>query len=423
MELTQIDKPVAEDKDFVALVKSGDYFKQMDCAIQNSPTASMAVLQFKKYCVLPNILESFVASFEKIKHEKISYGFFTLWVEYDADLEVKNAFFRPSKNYRVKKSDDTGKPSEFKNVHTGKVFPAFNKDKTVLKAQIKAAGGFDKFSGQIYQYNTTTQPYEWSPFYPVLDWMKVEKGAPTFVSETADNALFGNNLFIMAKASESSDQVNENGEKVMSNTDKTIHALRQGKSAKNAGSNFVLTVNTDKELDKIFHKEELGNNIDIDKFNSVDDKAMAKICLAAYCFPPALAKASESLFSNSGDAYEAAERIWSSTCEFEAGKIYAAFKEIGVKIVDESKAEADQKAEEAAADPVTAEAQAKLRGSKEGIDCILAIQKAIKEGSTTYESGLAMLKITFGYNDTEATALIGVKPINVTPAQNGDNNQ
>lgn len=424
MELTRIDKPVVEDKDFVALVKSGDYFKNMDFAIQNSPTASMAVLQFKKYCVLPNILENFVAPFEKIKHEKISYGFFTLWVEYDADLEPKAAHFRQSKNFRVKKSDDTGKPSEFKNVNTGKVFPAFNKDKTVLKAQIAAAGGFKKFSGQIYQYNTTTQPYEWSPFYPVLDWMKVEKDAPTFVSESADNAMYGNNLYIMAKASESSDEKTDaSGNKILSNTDKTLAAMRQAKGTKNAGTNHVLTVNTEKDLDKIFYKVELGNSIDIDKFNAVDDKAMAKICLAAYCFPPALAKASESLFGNSGEAYKAAEQIWAETCEFEAAKILAAFEEIGVKVVDETKAEADRKAEEEAADPITNEAQAKLRGSKEGIDSILSIQKAIKEGSTPYESGLAMLKISFGYNDTEAQALIGPKPINQTPEQNGSTDQ
>lgn len=332
MQITRIDRPISEKADFVKLIEKGDYFEKMDEAIRDSPTASMAVLMFKKYCELPNLKPEFAPYWEKIKDEKIKYGPFTLWVEYDGDLEVKAVHFRQSRDYRAKETDDLGKVSQFYNVKTKKVFPAFNKDKKVLAAQIKKAGGFAKFTGQIYQYNTTTGPYEFSVFVPVYKWMQVEADTPTHITASADNALFGNNIFIMKKAAETSASDDGETEKKVSNTDRVIGALRQAKTVKNSGTNHVITVNTDEELSKIFHKVEIGNNIDLDKFNTVDDKAGKKICTAAYCFPQILANPSEGLFGNSGEAYKAAIQFWRETCEFEALKIEAAFKEIGVEI-------------------------------------------------------------------------------------------
>lgn len=331
MEITRIDRQISEKANFVKLIEKGDYFDKMDEAIRESPTASMAVLMFKKYCELPNITPAIAPYWEKIKDEKIRYGFFTLWVEYDANLDVKAVHFRLSRDYRAKKLDDLGKVSEYYNAKTKKVFPAFNKDKTVLAAQIKKAGGFQNFTGQIYQYNTTTSAYEFSVFVPVFNWMRVEADAPTYITSSADNALFGNNIFIMKKAAETSS--NEYPEKPkLSNTEKTLHVLSQGKSAKNSSQNYLLTVNTEEDISKVFQKYEIGNNIDLDKFNSVDDKAGKKICTAAYCFPQILANPSEGLFGNSGEAYQAAINFWRETCEFEALKIEKAFKEIGVPL-------------------------------------------------------------------------------------------
>jgi len=333
MEITEIKRPIKEEKDFVKLIVKGDYFKEMDKAIRNSPTASMAVLMFKKYCTLPNLKNEFAPYFEKIKDEKIKYGFFTLWIEYDADLNVKAAHFRLSRDYRVKEKDDLGRASQFLNVRTGKKFPAFNSDKEVLKSQIAAVGGFEKFTGQIYQYNSTTDDYEFSVFVPVFKWMEIEYDTPTHIESSADNALFGNNIFLMKKAAESSAGVtDENGNKVMSNTDKVVHALRQAKTVKNSGTNHVITVDTEEDLTKVFTKVAIGNDIEIDKFNAVDDKAGKKICTAAYCFPQILANPSEGLFGNSGEAYQAAINFWAATCVYEAEKIEAAFTEIGLKI-------------------------------------------------------------------------------------------
>lgn len=334
---TAIEKPTRELVNFNKLVETGNFFREMDYAIQNSPTATMVVLMFKKYCELKNLDEKFSDLWGKIIDEKIKYGYFTLWIEYDANLEPKSANFRLSKNYRAKRIDDLGNVSQYLNVITGKKFPAFNPDKTVLRAQIKAAGGFSKFSGQIYQYNTTSQPYEITPLFSVFDWMKTEHDTPTHISASADNALFGNNIFIMKKGAESSNTEEETETKIVSNTDRVIGALRAAKGTKSSGTNHVITVDAeDEDLNKIFVKMPIGNDIDLDKFNNVDDKAGKKICTACYCFPQILASPSEGLFGNSGEAYQAAINFWRQTCEFEAEKILKAFNKIGIKITTDA---------------------------------------------------------------------------------------
>jgi hypothetical protein len=404
MILTTIEKPVREVKDFVKLVESGDFFKEMDFAIQNSPTATMAVLLFKKYCKLPDLKERFSDLWEKIIDEKIKYGYFTLWVEYDIDLNVKDYHFRLSKNYRAKKMDDTGRVSQYLNIHTGKKFPAFNSDKNILKAQIEAAGGFEKFSGQIFQYNTTSQPYEITPLFSVLGWMKTEADAPRHISASADNSLFGNNIFIMKKGADSS---NDNPEEPapISNTDRVIGALRAAKSVKNSGTNHVLTVDTeDPDLNKVFVKIPIGNDIDLDKFNSVDDKAAKKICTACYCFPQILANPSEGLFGNSGEAIKEAIEYWASTCQFEALKIEKALRLMGVdlqypveEIEDESNVEEET---------ITAT-----------IPEILSIQSSYKQGLINYESAISMLILILKFTREQAVSLIGPQK-NTTPDAN-----
>lgn len=423
MEIVEIKKPVTEKKDFVKLIEKGDYFQEMDTAIMNSPTASMAVLMFKKYCVLPNIKPSFAPYFEKIKDEKIKYGFFTVWVEYDIDLNVKAAYFRLSKNYRVKCKDDLGKASMYYNVNTKAEFPAFNSDKKVVAAQMKKAGGFEKFTGQIYQYNTTTANYEYSVFFPVFKWMEIEADTPTFITASADNALFGNNVFIFAKEAETTIGEGAEGEpKVISNTDKVIGALRQAKAVKNSGTNHVMTVNTDKDLKEVFLKVPIGNDIELDKFNTVDDKAGKKICTAAYCFPQILANPSEGLFGNSGEAYQAAIDFWAKTCEFEALKIEKAFLEIGVTIQIPDPAEEDQEAEVLTIDQATLDAQAQLRGSVGGVQALLSIQTSYSQKLTTYDSAVAMIELIFGYNKDEAVRLLGKPVIETVPPVTENNN-
>lgn len=58
-------------------------------------------------------------------------------------------------------------------------------------------------------------------------------------------------------------------------------------------------------------------------------------------------------------------------------------------------------------DSRTQEQQAQLRGSVGGVQGILSIQQGVSSGSTTYDAGIAMLKIIFGFTDDQAKELLG----------------
>lgn len=409
MKLTTIVKPVNLPKDFLSLIDSGDYFSEMDFAIDNSATATMAVSMFKKYCTLENLKPQYNNLWNKIIDEKIRYGMFTLWIGYDANLEVKEIQFRQSKNYRVKKQDDTGKSSLYINVVTKKELPTFNSNKLVLQSQIEKSGGFSKFSGQIFQYNSTSKPYEITPLFSVYNWMKVEFDTPNHVSASADNALFGNNLFIMRESSES--KIDDDGNVILTNTDRVVNALKKGKGAKNSGSNFVIKADTEDDLSKLFVSIPIGTVIDVDKFNQVDDKAGKKICTACYCFPQILANPSEGLFGNSGDAYRTAIDFWKATCEFEANKIYDAILNLGIDLQIQV---AEKVIETVNVDQSTKDAQSQLKGSVGGVQALLQLQASYSQQLTSYDSAIAILKFIFGFTPEEATELLGSPIVTTT---------
>lgn len=74
----------------------------------------------------------------------------------------------------------------------------------------------------------------------------------------------------------------------------------------------------------------------------------------------------------------------------------------------------DQEAPKSGADTKTLEAQAELRGSVGGVQGILAIQSGVVQGQTTYDSGLAMLTILYGFTDEQARQLLGNPTSNET---------
>lgn len=57
---------------------------------------------------------------------------------------------------------------------------------------------------------------------------------------------------------------------------------------------------------------------------------------------------------------------------------------------------------------ITEQKQAELRGSITGIDGIIKIQTAIRDGITTSESGIKMLETIFGYDKTTSQSLLGI---------------
>ncbi len=324
---TRRKKKAVDTKGFVQIGEDGLFFERLDEAYLNSPTATMCLLKFHEFCVPPGLLDQYQALWKKIESDYIRYGYYLLNVEYNVDAEPIAVHYKNPKHFLVKEKDDNDNASTFINKKTGVTYPTFNSDKAIVFSQfVDTKGGYRKYLGQIYMYNDSPLPYRITPLYSVQRWMETEDDAPTYITKASDNAMFGNNIYVMKKTSDAS-------AKELEVLGEVKEALRGAKSVENAAQNLLLEWEGDVEdVPKLISKVEIGNDVDVDLFNAADDKASKKICMACYNFPRLLLFEDVGVFGESGASIETATKEWAKTCQREANNILDGFKEIGITI-------------------------------------------------------------------------------------------
>jgi hypothetical protein len=404
-------KKTVDTKGHVLLGEGGLFFKEMDEAYLQSPTATMCLLKFNEYCVPVGLLDDYQELWKKIVNDYIRYGYYILNVEYNVDGKVIGVTYRNPKHFVVKDKDDNDNASTFLNTKTETVYPTFNSNVTIVKSQF-AKEGFEKYKGQIYMYNDSAMPYRITPMYSVLDWMKVENDSSTYVSKACDNAMFGNNLFVVKKSSDAS-------EKELEVLESIKEILSSAKGVDEAAQNLLLEYEGDiDDVTKLIAKVSISNDINVDLLNTTDDKAQSKICTACYGFPQILISQSEGIFGNSGEAIATAEDLWAKTCQKEALNILDGFKEIGITTVKEAEKVPE---ETTALDEKTLDAQATLKGSVGGVQALLEVQASYAAQTTTFESAIAIFELIFGFTRDQAIKLLGSPEI-TKPVNNGSTN-
>lgn len=324
---TRKRKKAVDTKGYVLIGEDGLFFERLDKAYLNSPTATMCLLKFLEYCTPVGLLPKYASLWDKLKSDYIRYGYFLLNVRYTIDGDVKDFIYKNPKHFLIKDKDDNENASTFKNIKTGKVYPTFNRDPTIVKSQFK--GDYKKYLGQIYMYNDSSQPYRITPMYSVQKWMEAEDDSATYSSKACDNAMFGNNLFIIKKSSDASARELE----IIDTVKQTISSV---KGVEEAAQNLLLEYSGDiEDVTKLLSKVSISNDIDADLLNATDGKAAKRICTACYGFPEILISNNDGLFGNSGEALETAEKFWANTCLKEANKMLNAFTQIGIPITKE----------------------------------------------------------------------------------------
>ena len=327
-------RKTVDTKGFVQL--DGSFFQRLDEAYLNSPTATMCLLKFHEYCVPIGLLDEYQSLWKKIENDYIRYGYFVLNVQYDIDANVTGVVYKNPKDFLPKEGDDNDSVTAFKNIKTGKEYPAFNKNKAIVKSQF-AKDGFAKFTGQIYMYNDSSMPFRVTPLYSVINWMELEKDASTYVAKASDNAMFGNNIFVVKASSNDLSDMSPEAIKEREILSDIKEALTEAKGVENTAQNLLLEWKGDTEdVTKLITKVSISNDVNVDLLNSVDDKAESKICVACYNFPKILLFQNDGIFGDSGAAIETATSLWAASCQREANNILDAFKAIGIKITQET---------------------------------------------------------------------------------------
>lgn len=388
-------KKAVDTKGYVQIGEDGLFFESLDDAYLKSPTATMCLLKFLEYCIPAGLLTEYTPLWNKIKSDYIRYGYYLLNVKYTAEGQVQEFIYKNPKHFLIKDKDDNDNASTFINIKTGTVYPTFNKNEVVVKAQINdTKGGYLKYLGQIYMYNDTSMPYRITPLYSVIKRMQAEDNSATYSEKACDNAMFGNNIFVTKKSSDPTPRelevVNELEE-----------ALKGSKGVENASQNLLLQYEGDiDDVSKLIAKVSISNDVNVDLFNAVDDIAEDKICVACYNFPKILLFKESGIFGDSGAAIQTATDLWQDTCLREADKMLKGFSEIGLAITE--KVEIPE-----TVDTRTSDGQAELRSTVGGAQLVLQVQTSVASGVTSRESAIALFETFFGLTTENATKLLG----------------
>jgi len=221
-------------------------------------------------------------------------------------------------------------------------YDVFNNIQEVVEAQIKKAGAFNKYKGQILYIN-----YDKKYYYPlaridsVMNDCDSEAQAAIYKNQLLRNGFFGKTLVITKPLIDRDIEeyyIDELGERVVNNdylvqkseAEKTKETIESFLGAENAGGAMHIQLDHDGEKfeDAILIKQ-IESKID-DKMFEFTESSVSKNILMSYCnIPVALVKSPDAaLLGNSGEALKEAKLTYWQNTEKERAKFVKILNQI-----------------------------------------------------------------------------------------------
>lgn len=353
-----------------------------------------------------------IAGREYAKHNNVF-----LQVTYDANLDFKAIVVVPVTYVRLGKDDDKGYSGKFiiyNNWDKSKgskimkesfvLVDRFNSSPSVIQTQIEAAGDITQYNGQmIHVKKDSAFVYSLSDLNSVLSEALLEMNSQTFRSNGSEKGFLNTKLLTTQPFSSDEDR-------------REFRKELNGVRGANNSSEVVLleaSQQTD-DLSKQIKLDDLSSPYNDKLFEYSDNQAEKNIC-KAFSVPLVLVSPSDnSMFGNSGEMLKEAKRQLFESREEDRDQLEEVFIMImkkfqnpvtGLKIINPFEEAKDESKEEPK--DINAEAQATLRGSVGGVTALLAIQQSVAAGTTTKESGIAMIVNIYGFGEDTASEMLG----------------
>ena len=239
-----------------------------------------------------------IASLEYAKHTNcfIHFG-------YNADLKIKSIKVLPSVDMRTGKADDkeySGKVVYYTNWDRAdgnvnkkgfKLYDRYNPSENVIKAQIEAAGGILKYSGQVMHLKGDANTvYGLSDLNSVLHEALLEANSQKFRATNSENGFLATKVMVVKPFAK---------EEERNSFKRTIKGLQ---GAENTAKILLLeSSNPTESLDEQIKLEDLTSGYDDKLFEYSDTMAEKNIC-KAFNVPVFLVSSNDSgIFGNSGE--------------------------------------------------------------------------------------------------------------------------
>lgn len=185
-------------------------------------------------------------------------------------------------------------------------FDVYNPDKKVIEAQVVAAGGWDKYKGQILYFNLDPEyDYALSKADPVLEDCDSEAQASTFKNKSLRKGFFGKTLAITKPLVGTLQDYDTPQDFALAQNERDDFkkTLVDFIGAENVGGALHVELENENETFEGSVKfENISSNIDDKIFQYTEESVFNNILMAFNNIPVGLVRSDNTLFGNNGDS-------------------------------------------------------------------------------------------------------------------------
>lgn len=270
--------------------------------------ANKIITNPKKGTTLLRFTQNVAKSISKHRGAFIHFNF-------DGNYKIKDFRVLPFDDCRVGKKDDdsySGKIlicedwTDNKKVKAAKEIDVFNPNEEILKAQVKAAGSFENYKGQVYFLNLDDDlMYPLAPIHPCLFDAESERLSSVYKHTSLKKGFFGKTLIVTKPLTNSFETDPEEIEKQKTEAKEFKKTIQSFVGAENSDGALHLEMEfTGDEIDKQILFKNIDSNINDKLFAFTEDSVADNIRMCFNNVPAALISAADhSLFGASGEAF------------------------------------------------------------------------------------------------------------------------
>ena len=338
-----------------------DYAEKVELFIENSVTSTSASNVFKRFLLglgseelknwRPNSYQKGDELLDQIAEDYKDHRGFALLVTYNPLGEVKEFHHVPFTDVRKENVDSNSDATRFllcKNWHNiGQVKKAekysyftYNPDPVIVENQIKKAGGFNKFKGQIFFWHGSKPKlhYPLSFIHPVMNDADTEFRIQIHRNKRIRGGMLNKKIMItpptlpdrldIPDSSLTSQDLQLKRDFLQKKQD-VDYMMQQFVSAENNEGLLRLELQYEgDDIDKIFKVIDIKAESEDGYFKNNEDTIKRNIRSAYFNIPPILIDSDNSFFGSSGEAMREAKEFYEENVKHERLKFQRALSQI-----------------------------------------------------------------------------------------------
>ncbi len=287
---------------------------------------------------------------DDIASSKVKQRGVFIWIGWDANYKISDVEVLPFSSCRLSKQDSEqysakvfySKEWSEKKQNDLVEFDVYNSDPKVIDSQVKKAGGWNKYKGQVLYVNDDNEYiYPLSRIEAVQNDCDNEAQASLYKNALLRKGFFGKTLVITRPLTDNDlpkTILNEDGEPIPNREfyeqeterENFKQTIKDFVGAENAGGALHIELDFEHEnLENAILFKNIESKLDDKLFQYTENSVRDNILIAFNNLPNGLVKQSEGIFSNSGNAIKEMRKQYDANCEKERSQFIDLLNDLG----------------------------------------------------------------------------------------------